>query len=80
MLLRNSTSMTWISLTSNCETSAQVLLVYVLSSKTTTVSTCFPRTTKLDHLHLLPSMRAITNSLHSLPPFPLTCGEDILRR
>jgi hypothetical protein len=33
MLLRNSTSITWISLTEMPDTSAQVLFVYVLSSK-----------------------------------------------
>lgn len=34
MLLRNSTSMTWISVTDMPDTSAQVLFVYVLSSRT----------------------------------------------
>lgn len=35
MLLKNSTSMTWISVTDMPETSAHVLFVYVLSSRTT---------------------------------------------
>ena len=35
ILLRNSTSITWISWTEMPDTSAQVLLVYVLSSRTT---------------------------------------------
>lgn len=35
MLLKNSTSIMWISCTDIPETSAQVLFVYVLSSKTT---------------------------------------------
>lgn len=34
MLLRNSTSITWISVTAKDETSAHVLFVYVLSSRT----------------------------------------------
>jgi hypothetical protein len=40
MLLRNSTSITWISPTDIPETSAQVLFVYVLSSRTLNISGC----------------------------------------
>lgn len=43
ILLRNSTSMMWISCTDIPETSAHVLFVYVLSSRTTHVSSNHPK-------------------------------------
>lgn len=68
------------------DTSAQVLLVYVLSSKTIgQVSSCQNPSIQysqpsLFHLHLLPNINATVSSLYSLPGRPLTDGFVIFSR